>query len=524
MFKTFSQSFCLRNCYKVNTILYSIKQIPLIKKILPDSLYQNKGLKIFGNVISAILEFFSIFVGKFLYIVAMVVAFLSMYEANHADVFVHLLFFLTIIGALLNTYMFNPTKDKFYALRIMRMDAKQYTLCDYGYSILKIIVGFLPFVFLFGLSCGVSWYVCLLLPFFIASLKMGVASIWLYRYQKTGRITDENHPMKAIWVVTFLLLALAYGLPFIGVTINQTIFFVLELISLIIGAISVRYMIRFSLYREIYQQILTETNMKVANYETQDVVKENTLKQIEIKEGITSKKKGYAYFNDIFVKRHRKILSKSAKRTAAILLICVIAVLLIAQSNEAIKIRTNELLMMCLPYFVFIMYMINRGQVITQAMFMNCDHSMLTYSFYRSPNAILHLFKERIKSVIVINLLPATVLAVGLPAVLYLTGGTENSLTYFILFISIIAMSIFFSVHHLVLYYLLQPYNAESETKSSTYTIANWVTYFVCFYLMQVQLPTLYFGIAAIAFSILYSIISLVLVYRLAPKTFKLRV
>ena len=524
MFKTFSQSFRLRNTYKVNTILYSIKQLPLIKKLLPDSLYQNRGLKIFGNIVSAIWEIISIFIGKLIYLAAMIVGFSTMYQVNSADVFVHLLFFLTIIGALLNTYMFNPTKDKFYALRMMRMNAKEYTLCDYGYAILKVIIGFLPFIFLFGLSAGVSWYICLVIPFFIASLKMGVATFWLWRYQKTGNMTDENHPMKAIWVVTFLLLALAYGLPFIGIVMNQTMFLGLAIISLAIGAFSTWYILHFSHYREVYQQILTETNMKVANYETKDIVKENTLKQIEVTSELKSHKKGYAYFNDLFIKRHRKILSKSAKKTAAILLVCIIAVLVLSRGNDEVKNQINGLMMTWLPYFVFIMYMINRGQVITQAMFMNCDHSMLTYSFYRTPQAILKLFRERLKSVILINLLPASVLAVGLPTILYFTGGTENSLTYFILFISIIAMSIFFSVHHLVLYYLLQPYNAESETKSSTYMIANWITYFICFYLMQVKLPTFYFGIATIAFSVLYSIISLVIVYRLAPRTFKLRV
>ena len=36
MFDTFINSFKLRNTYKVNTIIYSIKQLPIIKKILPD--------------------------------------------------------------------------------------------------------------------------------------------------------------------------------------------------------------------------------------------------------------------------------------------------------------------------------------------------------------------------------------------------------------------------------------------------------------------------------------------------------
>ena len=170
------------------------------------------------------------------------------------------------------------------------------------------------------------------------------------------------------------------------------------------------------------------------------------------------------------------------------------------------------------------MYILNRGTTVTQAMFMNCDHSMLSFRIYRTPKVLLGVFKERLKTLITINLFPATEIGIGLAIMLFLTGGTENYLNYGILFISIIAMSIFFSVHYLVMYYLLQPYNVNTEMKSSTYKGVQAITYLVCYYMIQVKLPTLYFGIFTIIFSILYCVISLVLVYRLAPQTFKLRV
>ena len=64
MFKSFILSYKLKNTYRVNSIIYSIKQLPLIGKKLPTSLYASKGLKIFGNVISTILEILNIFLGK----------------------------------------------------------------------------------------------------------------------------------------------------------------------------------------------------------------------------------------------------------------------------------------------------------------------------------------------------------------------------------------------------------------------------------------------------------------------------
>ncbi len=77
-------------------------------------------------------------------------------------------------------------------------------------------------------------------------------------------------------------------------------------------------------------------------------------------------------------------------------------------------------------------------------------------------------------------------------------------------------MSVFFSVHYLVMYYLLQPYNVHTEMKSSTYSVVQGVTYFVCYYMMQLRLPTFYFGLSVSAFCILYSLLSLWFAYRLA--------
>ena len=72
MLKSFILSFRLRNTYRANSIIYSIKQFPIINKILPDSLYKNKGLKIFANIISILIEIIFTFAGKFLYISFMI--------------------------------------------------------------------------------------------------------------------------------------------------------------------------------------------------------------------------------------------------------------------------------------------------------------------------------------------------------------------------------------------------------------------------------------------------------------------
>ena len=525
MLKTFITSFKLQNTYRTNSIIYSLKQLPLIKRILPNSLYKNKGLKIFAGIISILWEIINIFIGKVIYVATMIFMALSWYKTNQADTFIHLFVFLTLAGGILNTYMLNPTKDKYYAIILMNINAREYGLTNYYYQLVKLVIGFLPFTILFGTVAGVPLWIQILLPFFVVAVKLIVMNYMICKYKKTKKIANENLPTKFVWGFVGICLLLAYGLPFLGITINSTIFLCISIVTILLGIYSLIKIHNFKDYRKMYKQILTESNVYVQEKANgTQAMKDNSLKQIELDKNYTSNKSGFAYFHDLFVKRHKKILTEAVKKQSVVILVIITAMIIGITMNENFKTKTNEILLVYLPYFVFIMYLINRSSSVTQAMFMNCDHSMLTYRIYRTPKVILGIFKERLKTLITINLLPAFLIGGGLALLLYLSGGTDNPLNYAILFVSIIAMSIFFSVHYLVMYYLLQPYNISTEMKSSTYKGVQGLTYIVSWYMIQIKMPIFGFGIATIVFCIAYSLISLFLAYKYAPKTFKLRI
>lgn len=525
MLKTFITSFKLQNTYRTNSIIYSIKQLPLIKRILPNSLYKCKGLKIFAGIISIFEEIINIFIGKIIYIVAMIMMVLSLYQTNQADTFIHLFVFLTLAGGVLNTYMLNPTKDKYYAIIIMNINAREYALSNYYYQLIKLIVGFLPFTILFGMIAGVPLWVQISIPFFVLAIKLIVMNYSIYKFKKTNKASNENILNKFSWGFIGICLLLAYGLPAINITINQTLFLYVFIIAIILGIISLIKIHNFKNYRKMYKQILTKSNVYVQEKATgTQAMKDISLKQIELDKNYTSNKSGFAYFHDLFVKRHRKILTEAVKKQSVVILVIITAMIIGITMNNDFKVKTNQILLVYLPYFVFVMYCINRSSSVTQAMFMNCDHSMLTYRIYRTPKVILGIFKERLKTLITINLLPAALIGGGLVVLLYLSGGTDNPINYVIQFVSIISMSIFFSIHYLVMYYLLQPYNVNTEMKSSTYKVVQGLTYIVCWYMIQIKMPIFTFGISTIVFCIAYCLISLFIAYKYAPKTFKLRV
>lgn len=54
-------------------------------------------------------------------------------------------------------------------------------------------------------------------------------------------------------------------------------------------------------------------------------------------------------------------------------------------------------------------------------------------------------------------------------------------------------------------------------------SVVSAVTYVACYVMMQLRLPTFAFGLATIAFCVLYSVLACLLVYKVAPRTFRIR-
>lgn len=526
MARTLRITFSLRNTYRVNNILYALKQIPLVGRILPETLYQEPGLKILANIISVLWEIFAALVGKGVYFLILLGAAALYPSPEKRALFLYLMVICTVLGGFVNTYMFNPTKDKYYALILLRMDARSYTLVNYGYALIKLAAAYLLFGLLTGGLVDLPVWQRVLLPLFAVGVKFFAAAYMLRDYEKTGNASNENKVGPLYWAALFLGLAAAFGLPAIGIFLPETASLIFMGLGVALGAFSARRVLRFAFYREMYQELLgdwMDQMDKGGASKTASAARKQSEKAISADTGITSSRNGFEYLNELFIKRHQRILWRAAEKIAFVCLILVLAALIALSLYPEVKAVVNELTMQFLPYFVFILYAINRGTGFTQALFINCDSSLLTYSFYKKPGQILKLFRIRLREIIKINLLPAFVIGAGLAVLLFASGGTDNPVNYAVLVVSVLCMSVFFSVHYLMIYYLLQPYTAGAEMKSGTYKIVMTVTYFVCYLMMRVQMPTFIFGLMTIVFCVAYSVIACVVVYRMAPKTFKLR-
>ena len=129
--------------YRVNGILYRLRFLRLP--------YENSFAKTLGLVLAVLREIFGILLGKLLYMAVFFAAPLLLIRRElPPELYGHLLVFLTLIGGIFNNNLLNGGRDAYYAVILLRMDARRYTLSAYGYYLLKTAVGFLAAALLVG--------------------------------------------------------------------------------------------------------------------------------------------------------------------------------------------------------------------------------------------------------------------------------------------------------------------------------------------------------------------------------------
>ena len=516
----FIYSFQLKSVYRTNSFLYYLKRFPLIKHFIADDIYASSGIKTFAKCLAFLYEFLTLFIWKILYLLIIFVFPSIMLETMvPQEISFHIFFFMTLIGGIMNTSLMDPSKDKYYAIVLMRMNAKKAALSEFLYFQLKNMIGMGVAIFSVQRMVSLDLWACISSVILVVSVKFVFGGLLLKKSEKN--IYNENKTDFSKLILCMLFMILAFVPPFFSMYLSLYGYSAACLVMVLPAIYAVCYLLKYKGYAFLYKRLLVPDHIIFDNSQIQKQTQKAYTDKIEY-ETITSSKTGYAYFNQLFMERHKKILTKTANRIALVSVIVLSIVLALVILLEPVKAAVNEHLVSMLPFSLFGMYLINRGESITKALFINCDNAMLHYRFYRQPHAVLEMFRLRLQSLIFINLRPASIIAIGLVILLFASGSSTNLMDYIVLPVTIISLSIFFSVHYLVLYYLLQPYNSEVEMKNPFYQVITVLTYMVCYTFMQ-QIDSNYFGIWVIGLTAVYIVIALILAYRLSPKTFKLK-
>lgn len=515
---------------RLNSLLYFIKKLPILKRKLRTTNYSFLKLKGAIGIISIPYNIVSTFLKGFL------VFFTTMYLPSNflakekaAIALPTLIFFFYFVLRLVSSYMLEFDLNKFIMVKQMRMNAREYSLATiFPEEILKLITKVI--IFILFLEFGTFKMYGITLAISIFSFAMFTEAIHLYLFDKFDFTIYKHNVLLVILylMIVFVGYILAFGssIEIFFMILTSPVFFIVTIILGIWGSI---YILK---YKDYYRVINKTNNIEFLDNQkelTKDIyfnevkIKEKDFSDEDLRIDKFTKKEGYSYLNAIFFDRHKKMVYKPMMiKSIFIAVLFIIAALVTELLHKEVGPIIGRFSYESFNMFVFLMYVLCNSQRLIKSMFYNCDLSLLRYGFYRRGDALLRMFFLRLLRIIYSNLVPTTVLVLGLGynILKYTEMGFSDLIPIVLL---LYALAMFFSVHYIFMYYIFQPFTSSLEVKSPFYSFINFLVYFISYMLIQVPAPSIVFLPMVIGFLLVYTAIAVILVYKKAPRTFRIK-
>lgn len=530
MLTTLRQSMVISFSTSINAILYFLQRTPIIKIIFKKIGYEHTNL---SRGIVALALLFKIVMVILKRVLILILGFGAPYLlimdkpviVPFHNIYWHLFICFYIFLPIFNCSMLEQSKRRFIMVKLMRMNARRIAFAEFFSEwILRFLIEIPLFIFMAKLVSIPVW----LSLFMIVSKNLFTffaESIHIYYYEKTDRLLQKKTVFILVGISIILFLGYYPAIDQKPLFMSNSILILIGAISIGLGLIALYYILTYERFTVIINDAnkVSELviNREKLGKEAQfaDVkLKDKYLNKEELETASNSKKEGFAYINEIFFKRHQRILTHPIKVQSIVICFGFVTALIANSFIPDFHVKYLTTIKKVFPMFVFALYFMSTSQKATKAMFYNCDISLLHYGFYKSKEAVLATFTERVKYLMGTNLIPASLLSIGLLFIDKFTGGTGVSLLP--VAIMIITISVFFSIHNLFLYYMFQPYTTDLSVKNPLYTIFNLVTYFLSYLCLQLKDVPINFLIGMVIITAIYSVMALFLVYRFAPKTF----
>lgn len=433
---------------------------------------------------------------------------------------------------MIKTIALETNRNKYICVKLMHLPAREYMKAAFVRCYIPMFIQFIPAVTLFSMILGASAWWGLIFAFIITTSRVFWEAVHLFIHKKTGVIIAKNQII--IWVSIFLGLMSAVLVTVFKLRIFTSSFIVsIPTIVLVLATFigGVLYLIKFNGYQDAVDAVTKQDDPLLNVMNNFNATKFDDVK-IKDKEFYATKdlgekyknKEGYDFFNAIFFERYRRLFEKPIINRLIIIFALfaglVVASFMFPQVENGInKLKVNSLL----PVLVFVMYFVAIGSKACKAMFYNCDISLLKYGYYRQKSVLLKNFQIRLNKISFLNLIPALAICI----VVFLSNFLFNmswSISDFIVFIvSILFLAIFFSVHHLFMYYIFQPYTTDAGVRNPFFAIVNFIVYLLALVSNNIRNAPAYFAALVISVTFVYIVIALILVYRIAPKTFTVK-
>ena len=572
--KTLTKVIHLRSIIGYNGLVFALKKTPVIGKILPDALYRTTALKVIYWIFHVIKEVFVLFIGKILGLGLIYGASLLLRSAyteyemapgvSGTELFSCFSLFLFLIyalcGMLVNNNYFRCTTEKEYLVFMLRMNAKKLNNTLFIYDLAKLVIGYL-IAGIVAIIAGAPFWLWLGIPVLAVCIKLLGAGAQAFIYRVKFK---NNKPMKRNTAALLVgLLAGMFAVPAVmvvfinGYYIPVSILLAVSGVLIILGVLGFIELSRFgaNLHRKALAANIVRA--EVERYKEPDTTKQ--FKKIKAKGTVKGDKKGFDYLNALFVRRHSRILiTKTVVFTVIAVLIiglvifsfissynksfgtgnCVHMVfsnllnfILFGKYQDALQpyvedsaysffryLATTHLLALMIPVSIY-----DNSFKSTQAFFINCDNSLMTFSFFKQRDKIIKLFDIRLIQLCKFNIVPAIVCGVAVNLVLFYTGGQDYPFQYLLTFVIVAALSVIESVSSLALYYLFQPFTTTVNVKGGAYMAARIILGVIAVHIFWIPVNSLLLAGVLVVFTAVYVFVLRKLVYKKAPKTWKVK-
>lgn len=570
--KTLTKVLHLRSIIGYNGLVFALKKTPVIGKLIPDRLYGTAFLKVIYWVFHIIKEVFKLFIGKIfglglIYLISLFlkteyIEFDRVSGISEKGLYAcfALTFFMiyALCGIMINKPYFKCTPEKEYLVFMLRMNPKKLDNTLFIYDLAKLVTGYL-IAGIIALICGGPAWLCFAIPVLAVFIKLFGTGLQAQRFRNRHA---HHKPMKENQLAVVFRISIVFlSAPLIFAFIANGYYIPLPVILAVAGIFMLLGIWGFMVLKRfdpnLHRRALNDNIVRneVSMYKEPDQTK--NFKKIKAKGTVKGDKKGFEYLNALFLRRHGSMLVvKPLVFTAVVLFIMGLVISLFVYgyyqrfgSENCLNMIGNNLLNLILfrhyedalmPFelqsaesffrwlvqyhmlaMIFPISIADNSFKSTQAMYINCDNSLMTFSFFKQRDKIIRLYDIRLKQLIKIHLAPAAACGLFADLILFYTGGQDYPFQYLLTVLICILMSMVSAVLWLSLYYLFQPFTTSVNVKSGIYNAVRIVISVFLTVLVFVPLNTWILAAVLLVFTVFFMFLMRNLVYKFAPKTWK---
>jgi hypothetical protein len=535
MLRMFSTLMAIRTSIAANLLIFYIQKLPVMGKLIKNTIYANLELKKIISVAALLLTWIGGFLLPFMYIGLLIyLPVVSIGEdltkAEQLSQFIHIFTIISfVIAAVSSATILEPKREKYIAVKLMRLSPARYMKTTLAYRYTTFGIYLLPAMLLFAGLLGAAIVEAVMLTVLLALWRIVSEYLHLRLFERTGVVLIKQTAI--VWSVILAGYAGAYAPLLLGAApITDNVLLNLPLyIAIPLGGVFAAFQLaRYTGYREAVDVAtkrddpLLNMGRMMADAQKKSVeTKQSDYDTVLVGKGRLIKKEGHAYLNELFFMRHRSLIrgpiNKRLVIIGAIGVVGVIFMLLFRGQLQEQQWNAGTII----PFLVLTMYFLSVGDSLCKAMFYNCDLSLMRYSFYRS-SAYDH-FRIRLGVMVKNNLLIAATLGLAITAVTAATGSEWLHLELLMVWACVISLAIFYSVHHLFMYYYLQPYSTELNVKNPLFFAVNLLVSFASGFSIIWRGPSSSFTIVIVGATLLYLIVALMLVRKHGARTFRVK-